>query len=161
MSSEKTLLIALTYISTQSAVYRIADKFDVAESSMHLPINRVLAFFYSISTREMRWPDADERGRMKRAFLSLGRRGALPDVIGAADGCHIRISTPSESEESYYNRKKFHSIILQGICDVNMLFTDVFAGFPESAHDARVLRESFFFKNATSKCEAQLHSAYF
>ncbi|XP_077551224.1 uncharacterized protein LOC144164844 [Haemaphysalis longicornis] len=89
MSSEKTLLIVLTYIGTQSAMYRIADKFDVTESSVHLAINWVLAFLYSISAREIRWPDADERGRMKRTFFSLGRRGALRDVIGTVDGCHI------------------------------------------------------------------------
>lgn len=136
-------------------MYRIAEKFDVTESRVHLAINQMLAFLYSISAREIRRPDADEHGRVKRAFLSLGRHGALPDVIGAVDGCHIRISRPSESEESYCNRKKFHSIVLQGICDADMLFTDVFAEFPGSSHDARVLRGGFFFENAASKCEGK------
>ncbi|KAL1431609.1 hypothetical protein MTO96_002238 [Rhipicephalus appendiculatus] len=137
------------------SMYQIADKFDVSESTVHVAICRVLDLF-SISAREIRWPDREEKERTKRAFQdALARRGitGLPDVIGAVDGCHIRISRPTESEESYYNRKKFHSIILQGICNADMAFIDVFVGFPGSVHDARVLRESFFFEVGASKCE--------
>ncbi|XP_077531140.1 uncharacterized protein LOC144143194 [Haemaphysalis longicornis] len=108
-----------------------------------------------ISAREIRWPNVDERERIKSSFLSLrrGPGGGLPDVVGAIDGCHIHISRPPESADSYFNRKKFYSIVIQGVCDGDLMFTDVFVGFPGSAHDARVLRESFFFQDAASKCE--------
>ncbi|KAK8762319.1 hypothetical protein V5799_026415 [Amblyomma americanum] len=154
VSAHKTMLIALTYIGTQTTMYQIADKFDVSESTVHAAISRILDFLFSISKREICWPDPDERQRSKAAFCQIGRRGqVLPDVIGVIDGCHVRIARPSESEESYYNRKKFHSIILQGVCNADMVFIDVFVGFPGSAHDSRVLRESFLFKDGESKCE--------
>ncbi|XP_037564034.1 putative nuclease HARBI1 [Dermacentor silvarum] len=154
ISAEKTLLIALTYIGTQQTMYHIADKFDVSESTVHGAISRVLDFIFSISAREICWPDRDEKERSKRAFSELvRRRSGLPDVIGAIDGCHVRISRPSESEQSYYNRKKFHSIILQGVCNADMLFIDVFIGIPGSAHDARVLRDSFLYDEAPTNCE--------
>lgn len=125
---------------------------------MHAAICRILDFFFAISAREICWPDAEERQRNKGAFRQLARRGTrgLPDVIGAIDGCHVRIARPSESEESYYNRKKFQSVILQGVCNADMFFIDVFIGFPGSAHDARVLRESFLFEDGASKCEGEL-----
>ncbi|XP_070390216.1 uncharacterized protein [Dermacentor albipictus] len=154
ISAEKTVLIALTYIATQQTMYHIADKFDVSESTVHAALNRVLDFIFSISAREVCWPDRDEKERSKRAFMGLvRRRSGLPDVIGAIDGCHVRISRPSESEQSYYNRKKFHSIILQGVCNADMLFIDVFIGIPGSAHDARVLRDSFVYDEAPANCE--------
>ncbi|KAH7966082.1 hypothetical protein HPB49_013624 [Dermacentor silvarum] len=157
ISAEKTMLIALTYLGTQASMYSIADKFDVSESTVHSAICRILGFLLSIGAREIHWPDHDEGARNKRAFQALyrhqGRGAGLPDVIGAIDGCHIRIVRPTEREEDYYNRKKFHSIILQGICNADMVFTDVFVGYPGRAHDARVLEESFFFENATGKCE--------
>lgn len=139
-------------------MYQIADKFDVSESTVHLAIRRVVNFLFSISSREIRWPDRDEKERTKRAFKDISRRGTsgragLPDVIGAIHGCHICITRPMESEECYYNRKKFHSIILQGICNADMMFIDAFVGFPGSVHDARVLRESFIFEEALSRCE--------
>ena len=37
----------------------------------------------------------------------------FPRVIGAVDGCHVPIRTPSEYPQSYPNRLKSHSIILQ------------------------------------------------
>lgn len=42
--------------------------------------------------------------------------------------------------------------MLQAICNTDYRFTDVFVGFPESAHDARVLKESSFFENIARKC---------
>lgn len=66
----------------------------------------------------------------------------FPGVIGAIDGSHIPISAPTESPENYINRKGFHSIILQGICDYKLRFIDVFTGICGSVHDARVWRLS-------------------
>nr|XP_018917678.1 PREDICTED: putative nuclease HARBI1 [Bemisia tabaci] len=51
-------------------------------------------------------------------------------------------NTRPPDDDSYYNRKKVHSVLLQGICDADMRFMDVFCGFPGSAHDARVWTES-------------------
>lgn len=66
----------------------------------------------------------------------------FPGVVGAIDGCHIPISAPTEHPNSYINRKGFHSILLQGICDHRMKFIDVFTGICGSVHDARVWRLS-------------------
>nr|XP_037272857.1 putative nuclease HARBI1 [Rhipicephalus microplus] len=133
----------------------IADKFGVSESTVPVAIRRVLDFLLSISEREIRWPNDEEAARNKRAFRALGRcdgvEASLPDVIGAIDGCHVRITRPTVCEEDYYNRKKFHSIILPDVCDADMVFTDVFVGFPGRAHDARVLEESFLFEEAASR----------
>lgn len=60
------------------------------------------------------------------------------DVIGAIDGCHIAIKAPEEQQDSYLNRKFFHSINLQGVCTNTKIFLNAFIGFPGSAHDARV-----------------------
>lgn len=62
----------------------------------------------------------------------------FPGVIGAIDGCHIQISAPIDNANSYINRKGYSSIVLQGICDNTLKFTDVFIGMCGSVHDARV-----------------------
>ena len=43
------------------------------------------------------------------------RFSGFPRVIGAVDGCHIPIRTPSQYPQSYLNRLRSHSIILQVI----------------------------------------------
>ncbi|KAF2895420.1 hypothetical protein ILUMI_10757 [Ignelater luminosus] len=43
---------------------------------------------------------------------------------------------------SCVNRKGYHSVLLQGICDHNGLFIDVFTGFPGSVHDQMLFTNS-------------------
>lgn len=42
------------------------------------------------------------------------RSMGIPGVAGAIDACHIAIKQPVGNAHDYYNRKGFHSIILQG-----------------------------------------------
>ena len=72
----------------------------------------------------------------------------FPGVLGAIDGCDIPVKGLWKNPEQYINRKGFHSLQLQVICDVDMLFTDVFCSYPGSVHDARVFRKSPFFQDA-------------
>ena len=48
------------------------------------------------------------------------------DILGAVDGSHVRIDPPAENPNAYYNRKKFHSIILQAVCKHDLLFTSIY-----------------------------------
>lgn len=66
----------------------------------------------------------------------------MTGVVGAVDGCHIKIDAPKYSPSSYINRKGFHSIVLQGICNEKMEFIDVYVGEVGSVHDACVFRRS-------------------
>lgn len=54
---------------------------------------------------------------------------------------HIPIPGPT-ADNSYYNCKGYHSIILQAVCNAYMEFTDVYCGWPGSAHDSRVWQNS-------------------
>ena len=66
----------------------------------------------------------------------------MPGVVGAIDGTHIPIPSPANHHENYVNRKGFHSIIAQVVCDSDMKFTSVNVGWPGSVHDARIFRNS-------------------
>jgi len=63
-------------------------------------------------------------------------------VIGAVDGTHIRIRVPLHDPVSYVNRKDYHSIILQAVCDRQGKFTHCFVGYPGCTHDSRVFKNS-------------------
>ncbi|KAL1481390.1 hypothetical protein MTO96_034497 [Rhipicephalus appendiculatus] len=148
----KTCLIALSYLGSQTSMYKIADTFDVSESSVSLCLRRILQFLFSISAEIIRWPTGAEREACKAGFLTRSKGKGPRSTFGCVDGCHIEILKPKESPASYFNRKKFPSIILQGICDSKSRLIDVFVGFPGSAHDSRVLANSTFFDDAEEKC---------
>ena len=78
-------------------------------------------------------------------------------VIGAIDGCHIPIKAPRQNQDVYINRKGFHSIVLQAICNHKLVFTDCFVGWPGSTHDARVLRRSDIYTRLTEGRETMLY----
>jgi len=63
-------------------------------------------------------------------------------AIETIDGSHIQIRPPAESPENYVNRKGFHYVILQAVCDHEMFLTDIYVGWPGSVHDASVFRRS-------------------
>lgn len=63
-------------------------------------------------------------------------------IIGSIDGCHIRIVAPKMYPNSYINRKNYHSVLLQGVCDNKQLFIDVYAGEAGSIHDMTLFKRS-------------------
>ncbi|XP_025091606.1 putative nuclease HARBI1 [Pomacea canaliculata] len=87
-------------------------------------------------------PTRKEADRQKSKFYNIG---GFPNVVGCLDATHIRIQAPRNNEHEYLNRKNYHSLNVQFICNADMLFIDVVAKWPGSVHDARILRQSRFF----------------
>ena len=78
----------------------------------------------------------------RRAIAAFQEISCFPQVVGAIDGSHIPIIAPKNDPNDYYNRKQFHSIVLQGVADAQGRFIHVSTGYAGSIHDARVLRMS-------------------
>ncbi|XP_065664540.1 putative nuclease HARBI1 [Hydra vulgaris] len=76
---------------------------------------------------------------------------SFPLVIGAVDGCHIRIKAPKKNPENYINRKDYHSIILQCFVDSKYLFRDIFVGWTGKSHDSSVFKNSPLYLECQQK----------
>ena len=98
-------------------------------------------------------------GKLFKRYISIPLGDNLNEVIkgfedqwgflqgaGAIDGSHIPIQAPAECPMDYYNRKGFHSIILQGVVDHRYCFMDINVGWPGPVHDAHVLANSQLHK---------------
>lgn len=55
----------------------------------------------------IKWPDRQEA---INTIETIENQHGFPGVIGAVDGTHIKITAPKHNNESYVNRKGFHSI---------------------------------------------------
>lgn len=64
------------------------------------------------------------------------------------DGTYVPMrNAPSKDPEVYFTRKKRYAIHCQGIVNDSGIFTSFDIGWPGSVHDARVFRNSSFYKN--------------
>lgn len=77
--------------------------------------------------------------------ISNLRPNAFSNVIGCVAGTHIFIKG-NRTDNSFYNRKGYTSMIIQGICNNRLEFIDIYCGWPGSAHDARVFSNSSIFE---------------
>ena len=81
----------------------------------------------------------------------LAKHG-LPNMVGAIDCTHVRRVTPRRRlyPDAYINRKNYHSINVQAICDSDCIVTDVVAAWPGSVHDSRILKDSDIYSRLMS-----------
>ena len=75
-------------------------------------------------------------------------------MCGSIDGTHIRlVDKPhlSLNPADFWNRHDHHSILLQGVCDANILFWDVSKRAPGGTYDATPFGDSFLEKDFLEK----------
>ena len=138
LSLEQKVLICLKTLGWGGFQNCIKDFIDVAQPN----VSRILSDF--IETVVKLAPHFifmqrknNEICNIKRDFYKIA---SFPGVIVCIDGLHIQIIAPHEDEFAYVNRKKFHFINIQGICNANLLFLDVVAKWPGSSHHSFILQ---------------------
>ncbi|RVE41357.1 hypothetical protein evm_013989 [Chilo suppressalis] len=76
-----------------------------------------------------------ERSLIKEKFQ---RKHNLPGVIGCIDCTHIAITRPSEEEHIFFNRKGYHSLNVQMICDYDLKIINVNSKFGGATHESHI-----------------------
>ena len=144
VSTEKRVAITLWFLSTGADYRTIGHLFGVSKSTVCVVTKEVCAAIVEHLLPEyIKIPTGaalDENVRHFRVDHSF------PQCVGAVDGTHIPIVSPRECPADYYNRKGWHSIILQGTVDHAGRFIDVYVGWPGRVHDARVFSNSSLYR---------------
>ncbi|KAL6473467.1 hypothetical protein MHYP_G00170280 [Metynnis hypsauchen] len=100
----------------------------------------VLDGIICMSAKYIKFPhDAADQANIKAQCAAIA---GFPNVIGAIGCTHTAIKAPSEEEFADVNRKHFHSINVQIICDAKMCLTNVAARWPGSTQDSYILTNS-------------------
>ncbi|XP_037509110.1 putative nuclease HARBI1 [Rhipicephalus sanguineus] len=137
-TAEEHILSFLWYAANKASMREVSVLFDMAESTLLAIINRVLDFMCSVAPGVIYFPKNKES--VAREFEKVA---GFPNVLGCIDGTCIPMRCPNNKVRStYINRHHQVALTMQGICDNNGRFQDVFTGIPSKIHDSRVLRLS-------------------
>lgn len=153
LTLEKKILITVWYLGNQESIRSIADRFGVTTFSVFKSTREIcFSIVRNLMGKFIQWPTCNEE--TLRAVQNGFNSGLqLPGCIGCIDSTHIPIKAPQQDENAYVNRKGFHSVILQGVCDHQRKFIDVFCGCVGSTHDATVLRSSPLYEAVCDRKE--------
>ncbi|XP_029830989.2 protein ALP1-like [Ixodes scapularis] len=131
------VLMTLWLLGNQESYRGVADRFGVHKSTLHFVVYEIVLVWARCAPSVIQWPT-----QLAQVASQFERKWRLPGVVGAVDGCHVSIKAPKEEQSAFYNRKEFHSVVLQGCCDSRMVFTHVHVGSPGRMNDARILTNS-------------------
>ena len=136
---DEQLLTTLMFLRSQQKIRDIADTFGRTDSCSFKSRKNITKLpTQSLTHQVIKWPEHAQYLNMSTVFNTNGFEG----IGGCIDGTHINIPAPAVDDASYFNRKQTHSLLLQAVCDADMSFTHVLAGWPGRVHDSRVLKNS-------------------
>ena len=108
--AEERIAITLWRLGTDTEYRSIAHLFGVGLSTVCVTLHEVCtAIVEFLSQRYICIPTGENAQQIGDGFLHTW---GFPQCFGAIDGSHISIITLKDNPIDFYNRKKFHSIVL-------------------------------------------------
>ena len=137
-----TLRLVATGESYESLMYQFRVHSSTISKFTPFVCNKIYATFKG---RFLRLPDKTEEGEIIEH--ETRRLWQFPNCIGAADGKHIAIIHPYNSESEFYNYQGFFSIVLLAIVDYDYKFIFADVGCQGRISDGGLYRNSFFLSS--------------
>ena len=115
LSPTLQVLVALRFFASGSFLQIIGDTVGLPKSTVSRIVTDVSKALVSKQEEFINFPtEPAEVQDVKRGFYE---KGGFPGVVGCIDGTHVRIQAPNKNENDYVNRKGFHSINVQAVCN--------------------------------------------
>ncbi|MCO5576058.1 hypothetical protein L7F22_029865 [Adiantum nelumboides] len=138
---EKHVCVALHRLASGSNLQVIGDMYSISTSTAQ---KIVIEFCDAISASGLhdlliKWPSMERMQSLARDFEAIH---GIPYVIGTVDGSHVPIIAPRAHQKDYFNRKVFHSIILQMTVAANCVVWDYDIGWTGSMNDWNVFQRN-------------------
>ena len=120
--------MTLCYLGTKLPYKLLAGFFGVSEEAFIRSTDHIMELLSDKVKCVIKWPSKEDYRSISDEFNKKKKR-QFPNVIGAIDGCHIRIAPSKSKKNAYFNFKRYHSIHLQAVCTADRRFTDIFVGY--------------------------------
>ena len=108
--------------------------------------DRVVKALCSLKDKVITWPDPSERQVISNKIEYLY---GIPNCIGIIDGTLLPLFREPQTHDApdYHGRKYPYSLSVLIVCDSDRLIRYYLAGWPGSAHDNRIWKDTRIYKN--------------
>ncbi|KAF7687865.1 putative nuclease HARBI1 [Silurus meridionalis] len=144
ISPDVQILAALGFYTSGSFQSKMGDAIGISQASMSRCVSNVTRALMEKAPEFIGF-ERDEAARQqdKEEFF---RVAGIPNVIGVIDCAHIAIKAPNADNSSYVNKKGFHSINCQLVCDARGLLLSAQTHWPGSLAHRAVFTQSSVYK---------------
>jgi len=140
-------VVTLYKLMHGASIPLVADKAALGKSTVGDILRQVCSAISVNFGHLIAWPVGRRLPKVAGGFQS---KQGLPNCIGAIDGSHVYIASPSNTivAADHRNRLKSFSILLQGVVDSKCYFTSINTGPPGSLHDSAHFKTTELFRKA-------------
>ena len=140
ISVEQRVTVTLWFLATPGGYRTIVHLFGLGRSTVCKIVQETCATIVQILPKK--YIKITQPDKLQEVVDGFKTKWGVPQCVGAIDGFHIPISSPAMNRTDYHNRKRWYSMILQGVVDHSYCFMDINVGRPGSVHDAHVFTQS-------------------
>ncbi|XDV36144.1 hypothetical protein PO909_005988 [Leuciscus waleckii] len=131
LSVEQMVCVALRFFASEAFLYSVGDAEQLNKATICRTIRSVCLAIKALADVFISFPGHRRLCDIKEEFYRIA---GFPNVIGAVDCTH------------FVNRKSFHSINVQMVCNADCVISNVVAKWPGSVHDSRIFRASEIYQ---------------
>ncbi|XP_040214550.1 uncharacterized protein LOC120944863 [Rana temporaria] len=142
VSPEERLLVTLRFLATGQSYVTLHHYFLLGITTVSRVVKETCVAIWE-ELHDIVMPEPTEE-IWESVVDTFWEKTQFPNCIGALDGKHIRVKKPPHSGSSYFNYKKYFSVVLLALSDAHLKFLFVDVGAYGSQGDGRIFRESAF-----------------
>ncbi|XP_035250744.1 putative nuclease HARBI1 [Anguilla rostrata] len=140
ISPDVQILAALGFYTSGSFQTRMGDAIGISQASMSRCVTNVTKALVEKASEFIGFTRDDAtKQQSKEEFY---RVAGMPNVVGVIDCAHIAIKAPNAEDLSFVNKKGFHSINCQLVCDSRGLLLSAETHWPGSLQDNVIFQQS-------------------
>ena len=141
MCSEEALGMFLWTVGSPQSVSQVQNRFKRSTETINRKFNHVLKCLNLLAADiikpiDPQFRDVHERLQDSKFYPHFN------NAIGAIDGTHIPVIVPAKDMINHVGRHGFATQNVMAVCDFDMRFISVVAGWPGSAHDTRIFKDT-------------------
>ncbi|KAM7365277.1 hypothetical protein PAMP_016220 [Pampus punctatissimus] len=144
ISPEVQVLAALGFYTSGSFQTSMGDTIGISQASMSRCVSNVTRALVEKAPQFITF-NRDPSSR-EQYFQEFQRVAGFPGVLGVLDCVQVAIKAPNSEDSSYVNKKGFHSVGCQLVCNARGLLLSAETHWPGGLRDIDVLERSALYK---------------